>query len=610
MRSITSSAYGGRTLDTLPTEVKNEIFSYFLLGKNVKYSTKGKQPGHRYKFETSIMLVNKKLNQDASMYVRSHNEFVLIHARWFAFEIDQGRFLPYVANGNAAKTFKVPTVEATIKHQGTKCGCNPGSNCSVRQQRVPEKTTRALLMTQDLDIFVRHLGLAYHIWPTLPIYVHSAPGDSPVEWSASPAQTHIDFVWKINKPVRQDLTRDELRKRQVRLLAPISKLVNHGQNVKILGAEHDVVSSTVRAMIPRILSLDAVGWDLYDLIKAEKQYLDQIPNHQTIQQHGLSDAYQYIAGLGWFFPDNNESTSTAFVFKADSLGLNTEGVPLAYWSIGNGHNDKDSSGWQYGVQILNLECTLTQAKMALDMKMHNSCKFFLHFCNMILNTGYFAFPNEIQSAVCHYDCFLSLWQSGHQKCLSAYTDVMLVLDNILLQGAAIGLEDEYVRQDRDRVVRIVSREIEICSHDIHNFPGLHRRPRTWNTKVNLHRPEASSTMSLSPALSPSLIASITRMADKRITGQEYSDEDGEEDEDDGDEAKYSDERDSNELEGSDKDASVKVEDSDESDDSEDDHMPIGIFNPRHSRGESTFGFHTETRSDGTGINIVYDPSRR
>ncbi|KAI5196844.1 hypothetical protein AUEXF2481DRAFT_80240 [Aureobasidium subglaciale EXF-2481] len=595
MCSTTSSAYGGRTLDTLPPEVKDEIFSYFLLGKNVKYSTMGKRPGHRYKVETSTMLVNKRLNQDASMYVRSHNELVLIHARWFAFEVDQGKFLPYVAIGNAAKTFKFPIAEATIKHQRTKCGCTPGSDCSVRQQRVLEKTTRALLMAENLDIFVRHLKLGYHIWPSLPIYIHSVPSDRPVKWSASPAQTHIDFVWKINKPIRQDLTRDELHKRQVRLLAPISKLVNHGQNVKILGAEHDLVSSTVRAMTPRILSLDAVGWDLFDLIKAEKQYLDQIPSHQTIQKHGLSDAYQYIAGLGWFFPDNNEPTSTAFVFKADSLGLNTEGVPLACWSMGTGHNDQDTSCWQYGVQILSLECTLAQAKMALDMKMHNPCKFFLHFCKMILNIGYFAFPDEIQSVVCHYDCFLSLWQLGHQRCLSAYTDVMLVLDNILLQGAANGFEDECVRQDRDRVARIVSRETEICSHDIHNFPGLHRRQRIWNMKVNLHRPEASSTISPAPALSPSLVASITRMADKRITGQGYSDGD----EDDGDEAEHSDEGDSNELEGSDKDDSDNVGDRDESVDSEADHMPIGVFNPRHSRGESTFAFHTETRSDGT-----------
>jgi len=456
MRSTTSSAYGGRTLDTIPAEVKNEIFSYFLLAKNIKYSTKGKEPGHRYKFNTSVMLVNKRLNQDASEYVRTHNEFVLIHAKWFAFEIDKGRFLPYVAIENAAKTFKHPTVEATIKHQSTKCGCTPGSDCSVRHQRVPEKVTRALLMAQDLDIFIRHLKLVYHIWPTLPIYIHSEPGDSPVEWSASPAQTHIDFVWKINMPFRQDLTQAELRERQIRLLDPISKLVNHGQNVKILGAEHDLVSSTVRAMTPRLLSLDAVGWDLYDLIKAEKQYLDQIPNHQTVRQLELSNAYQHIAGLGWLFPDNNESPSTAFVFKADSPGFNEEGVPVAYWSMENGQHDQDTSCWQYNVQILSLDCTLTMAKMALDMKGHNSCKFFIHFCTMILNTGYFTFPDEICSAVCHYDCFLSLCQSGLQKRPSAYNDVLLSLDNLLLQGAANGFDDEYVRQDRDRVARIVS----------------------------------------------------------------------------------------------------------------------------------------------------------
>jgi hypothetical protein len=464
MRSTTSSAYGGPTLDALPIVVKNEIFSHFLLAKNVKYSTKGREPGHKYKFDTRIMLVNKRLNQDASTYVRNHNEFVLIHAKWFAFELDKGRFLPYVAVGNAAKTFKCPTVEATLKHQSTKCGCTPGSDCSVRHQKVPEKTTRALLMAGDLDIFIRHLNLAYHIWPTLPIYIHSAPGDSPVEWSASPAQTHIDFVWKINQPYRQDPTQAELRERQIRLLDPISKLVNHGQNVKILGAEHDLVSSTVRAMTPRLLSFDAVGWDLYHLIKAEKQYLDQIPNHQTLGQTELSHAYQCIAGLGWLFPDNNESPSTAFVFKADSPSFDDEGVPVAYWSIESGQHDQDTSCWQYSVQILSLDCTLTMAKMALDMKGHNSCKFYIHFCNMILNSRYFAFPVEIQSAVCHYDCFLSLWQSNLQKRPSAYTNVLLGLNDILDQGAANGFEDEYVRQDRDRVARIVSVSLSCLIH--------------------------------------------------------------------------------------------------------------------------------------------------
>ena len=94
--------------------------------------------------------------------------------------------------------------------------------------------------------------------------------------------------------------------------------------------------------------------------------------------------------------------------------------------------------------------------MALDMRMHNTCNFYIHFCGMIMNTGYFAFPDEIQSAVCHYDCFLSLWQAGLPKRPSAYTHVLLYLDDILLHGAANGFEDEYVREDRERIARIVS----------------------------------------------------------------------------------------------------------------------------------------------------------
>jgi hypothetical protein len=202
----------------------------------------------------------------------------------------------------------------------------------------------------------------------------------------------------------------------------------------------------IRVMNPRLLSLDAVGWDLYHLIKAEKQYLDQIPNRQTPKQRELSNAYQYIASLGWPFPDNNESPSTAFVFKADSPSFNTEGVTLAYWSMEKGQHDQDTSCWQYNVLILSLDCTITQAKMALDMRIQNSCRFFINFCSMTLNTSYFTFPDEIRSVMCHYDCFLSHRQSGLQERPSACTDVMLILDDILLQGAANGFEDEYVRQ--------------------------------------------------------------------------------------------------------------------------------------------------------------------
>ncbi|KAH0276070.1 hypothetical protein KCU91_g4111, partial [Aureobasidium melanogenum] len=76
------------TLEALPPEIKNEIFSYLLLGAKVKYSTNGSWPGHKYRFDTTIMRVNKQLSQDAKTYLRGQNDFALISSKFFAFEID------------------------------------------------------------------------------------------------------------------------------------------------------------------------------------------------------------------------------------------------------------------------------------------------------------------------------------------------------------------------------------------------------------------------------------------------------------------------------------------------------------------------------------------
>lgn len=96
------------------------------------------------------------------------------------------------------------------------------------------------------------------------------------------------------------------------------------------------------------------------------------------------------------------------------------------------------------------------------------------------------------------------------------------------------------------------------------------------------------------------------MADKRITGQEHSDEDDDEDEDEGDddEAKHSDDGGSDEPEGGDKNGPDEVEESDDSDDTENDHVFLGVFNPRHSRGKSTFKVRVRRRADGTGTDLV------
>jgi hypothetical protein len=109
------------------------------------------------------------------------------------------------------------------------------------------------------------------------------------------------------------------------------------------------------------------------------------------------------------------------------------------------------------------------------------------------------------------------------------------------------------------------------------------------------------------------------MADKRITGQEDSDEEEDEEEDaedegDEDEAEHSNDGDLDELDkSSDTDGSDEVEDSsDENEDSsnmdghseDDDHIFIGVFNPRHSRGESKFGFRVQDLVEQPSASLI------
>jgi hypothetical protein len=64
----TKSNHVKLTLETLPPEIKNEIFSHLLLAAKVKYSTNGLWPGHKYKFDAALMRVSKQMKMDATTY--------------------------------------------------------------------------------------------------------------------------------------------------------------------------------------------------------------------------------------------------------------------------------------------------------------------------------------------------------------------------------------------------------------------------------------------------------------------------------------------------------------------------------------------------------------
>ncbi|CAD0087907.1 unnamed protein product [Aureobasidium vineae] len=241
------------------------------------------------------MRVSKQMNRDATVYLHSQNEFALISSKFFAFEIDRKRFLPTVATGKAARVFKDPAIEATIAHVGpTVCACCPAGIHLAR-----DRATHALFLLVDLKHLMRELRLTYHVWPSEPIYIISGAKDSPVEHVPVKVDTQIKFVWKVHPARRPDLTVEERRARQVRLLAPLDFPTGSGKKISVLGVDKDIARKVTDQHMPRILSVDAVGWDLYDLLKSQKKHLDNTLSQGTPTLPALIHSYTDLACVGW-----------------------------------------------------------------------------------------------------------------------------------------------------------------------------------------------------------------------------------------------------------------------------------------------------------------------
>jgi hypothetical protein len=398
------------TLETLAPEIKDEIFSHLLLGAKVKYSTNGEWPGHKYKFHTQIMRVNKQMKEDATAYLHSQNEFALVSSKFFAFAIDRRRFLPVVATGKAARTFKTPAIEATITHvEGTVCLC-----CNPQKHKEKDRVTHALFLVADLEHLMRELRLTYHMWPSNPIYIMSDVGVSPVEHIPVNVDTQIKVVWKVNPSHRQDLTVVERRARQTRLLNPLDFPTGCGKTISVVGADKDIARRITDRNMPRILSIDAVGWDLYNLLKAQKNHLDTILSQGLPSFLSLIHSYTDVACAGWpleimGFWDN--ASVTGYV--------NTHGTLTSLCLMPFEELDDDEyqarirDSWQIAVLCLVFDCLFTIAKLCME----NGSNAHLKDCiRLIANLEFHTFrqihrrllPGSLQALLSHYVAWLRM----------------------------------------------------------------------------------------------------------------------------------------------------------------------------------------------------------
>jgi hypothetical protein len=425
-------------LASMPIEIKNEISSHLLLAENVEYFKPGIIPGYAYNFHTNIMRTNKQFNKEANDYLRAHNDFALIHIKYSRLSHDS---CPYVAIGNKARSFKNPAIEATVEDLEPKA-IRPDHLLKFCNGPMKARVERVLLLAQDLAHFCRHLQLEIHVWPSSQIYIHPERVSEPVEYTPMIVRNHRKIVWKVNASRRSDLTLDERRTRQQSLISSISTVIGHNLTIRYLGVEQDIAAQAITSMTPRIVSVDAVGWNLLQNMQSQKRQLDDSLLRGPLGSEKLRRAYVMVAQLvdptrRWF-PDMGQY-STAFLFNTPYVRMPPRPVSMICF------RDEDefhtmAGPWIEYVHTTALECLLNAMSLALD---DNDFEFLADACGvawtMAVNTQlHCPLPRELSSLATHYyewSGFFTGFCVGGSDCSNAY-EVMQVIGQTTSTGQA------------------------------------------------------------------------------------------------------------------------------------------------------------------------------
>jgi hypothetical protein len=294
-----SYASGNHPRD-LTIDIKHEIFSYLLLGKNVIYSTGGHAPGHIYTFHVKFMRVNKQLYKETHDYLRSRNEFALIHLKYS--RLPSG-FAPYIAVSKIVEKFREPAIEITVEDLEPKAQW-PNHKYLLNRPSDRLYVQRVLFLSQDLPHYVRQIQLKIYVWPSSQIYVHPVHGSRPLQYTLTIVRNNRKMAWKINPNHRTDLTLEERQARQERLIASMTALFGHGLAVQFPGVDADIAARVLQSMTPRIVSVDTIGWNLLENMQAQKRRLDECLVDDFGEPHDLYQSYVLTAMLAYDAPQS------------------------------------------------------------------------------------------------------------------------------------------------------------------------------------------------------------------------------------------------------------------------------------------------------------------
>jgi len=453
------------TLTTLPTDIKDEIFSYLLLGKNVKCFKPGTAPGYAYTFHMNITHTSKQFYKEANSYLRAHNSFALIHMQYARLSHN---FCPYVAKGKEARSFKNPAIEATIVDMDPKA-INPDPELEFCMGSIKVPTERILFLAQDLPHFCRHLQLEIHVWPSSQIYVHPDRGSTVVQHTPINVKNTRKIVWKVNASHRSDLTVHERRARQRNLISSISNVVGHDIDIQFLGVEQDIATQAIAHMTPRIVSVDAAGWNLLENMQSQKRLLDESLVRGPHGSKMLRRAYVMLAqsvnsSRAWLRITGQHNAA----FLLSTPYRPTPPLPVSRMSFRD-HDDfqATSSPWFNHVFTTALECLFNAMSLALDVNDFDLLSELGHY-GWIL-AGEFGLhgvlPPEINSLAVHYTEWTDLFCkfSGEDVDLDQVREVLRYMDMMMFPHQA---DYTYRKEDYDYMKGILTVsllvEIAVC----------------------------------------------------------------------------------------------------------------------------------------------------
>jgi hypothetical protein len=436
------------TLATLPVDIKHEIFSYLLLGKNVKYFKPGTVPGYAYAFQTNIARTSKQLYKETDAYLRAHNNFALVHLKSPRLIHD---FCPHVAVGIKARSFINPVIEATMEDLEPKAHY-PDYEMDFCMGPAKARTKRILFLAQDLTHFCRHLQLDIHVWPSSQIYVHPDRTSSPVQYSPIIVKNERKIIWKVNASHRSDLTLQERRARQQSLISSISAVVGHGLAVRFLGVEEDIAARAITYMTPRIVSVDAAGWNLLENMQSQKRQLDESLIRGPQGSKELLRAYVMVAQLVESSHDWLRIVSqynTAFLFNTPYGDMTASPVSTISFRS-EAELCTMASPWVTYVFTTALECLLNAMSLALD---DNDFECLPDICGVAWVMSWNSqpdgvLPQDLCSLAHHYYDWIDLFSRFFDADFD-HTHVQDALSDIDLATSIARPDYVYLREDSD-----------------------------------------------------------------------------------------------------------------------------------------------------------------